>query len=144
MGFITTLILTITAKLGFDFANKEGLMPQSSYVKRAMDALKRDDLTTAIEQYRLAIKRREPSDLTDMAEEQIRLRIETHISKLQHRLHEIEASMRPKGFIQTLWQRFAPSKRQELEELQQEQVELQEGIAILRNLERGLENHRQA
>lgn len=139
MGLVSTILMALGLKLGLETVKSEGFMPQSTYVRQAMEALKKDDLSQAIASYRLAVKRHRPSDLTDMTAEQIRLRIHSHINRLEARLEEV-TQMLPKGFLQTLWQRLAPARQRELDELRQEKAHLEEGIAILRGLERRLDH----
>ncbi|HPZ93127.1 MAG: hypothetical protein QM391_02960 [Bacillota bacterium] len=70
-----------------------GIMPQSSYVHEVMQALKRDGLDEAIKLYHLSIRRRQPSNITEVARELIEQHIDVRIGKLQNRINEIEAQL---------------------------------------------------
>lgn len=70
-----------------------GLMPQSTYVRDIVRALKRDDLDGAVALCLLSVRRRQPSNITEVARELIEQFIDIRVDRLQKRIDEIESAL---------------------------------------------------
>lgn len=130
-----TLLLGFGAKVGLDQAKRRGFMPQKTYLKKALDALNRDDLGNAVALYRLAIERHKPSELSGAVAELITAKIRSHLAKLERRLEEINELMRPKPFSKEFWLRALSTNRSQSSELKREAETLRKGISILLDLQ---------
>ncbi|MGI6146872.1 MAG: hypothetical protein GX183_09840 [Firmicutes bacterium] len=88
-----------------------GLMPQSTYVRDIVKALKRDDLDGAVALYLLSVSRRQPSNITEVARELIEQFIDIRVDKLQKRIDEIESALMAgrslRARIRRAWDRVA-------------------------------------
>lgn len=131
VAFLTSMLTGLMAKVGIAQLTKHGYMPQSTYVKAALQALEKDDLDAAIAHYNLAVKRRKPSERTEVAAEIIASAITIRINRLEKRVSELEQTFNPPLFSRQYWRNFLPKHRQKLDELREEQKGCQEAISVL-------------
>jgi len=135
---LTTLLTGASVKLGVAQLTKRGYMPQSTYVKAALDALKKDDLDGAIAYYKLALRRRRPSEKTEVTGEIIASNILIRISKLEERISELEAESNPsflsRQYWQRLWQKLRGRVSAEERDKQEKIAECRGAIAVLNRL----------
>ena len=86
-------------------------MPQSTYLRDIVKALKRDDLDGAVALYLLSVSRRQPSNITEVARELIEQFIDIRVDKLQKRIDEIESALMAgrslRARIRRAWDRVA-------------------------------------
>lgn len=134
IGFLTSMLTGIMAKAGIAQLTKHGYMPQATYIKAALKALKEDDLDQALHSYQLAVKRWRPSQRSEVAAEIIASAISVRIGKLQSRLEELDAVLNPPWFSRQFWRNLLPKNREMLEELRKEREGCQEAIEVLRGL----------
>src|SRR5690554_3897961 len=95
LSLLTGMVTGLAAKLGIAYLQRQGHMPQSVYVNRALKALEKDDLDEAVRNYRLAASRKRIAGQTEIAYEIISQAIMLRIGKLQQRLAEIDAVLNP-------------------------------------------------
>ena len=96
----------IAIKIGINQLISRGYMPQNNYVSASLKAVREDDLDEAIKQYKMAIKRKKPSDNTDIAYENICGSINLRKIKLEAKINHINSILHPPIYSKIFWQTF--------------------------------------
>ncbi len=84
MSSVTSLIAAALDRLGMQQIKERGWSPRSNHVKRALEALGRDDLDQAIEDLERAT-REEPGEETEVAREVILIRLDVDEERINAR-----------------------------------------------------------
>ena len=130
LGFLTSILTGLVAKLSIAQLEKHGYMPQSTYVNKALKALENDDLDEAISNYRLATAKKRNTNQTEIPYEIISQAIALRVDKLHMRIDELEGVLRPPVLSIRFWENRLPRHRSALEE----QSGCEEAIAVLTNI----------
>ena len=134
LGFLTSILTGLVAKLSIAQLEKHGYMPQSTYVNKALKALENDDLDEAISNYRLATAKKRNTNQTEITYEIISQAIALRVDKLHMRIDELEGVLRPPVLSIRFWENRLPRHRSALEALREEQSGCEEAIAVLTNI----------
>ncbi|HHT35696.1 MAG: hypothetical protein ACE3NC_01670 [Candidatus Wallacebacter cryptica] len=135
---LQSILVGLIAKVGLDKIRDLGYFPQSSYLSRALRCLKQDDLDGAISSYLLAIRRKEPTDKSEIVREIITQAVDIRMQKLQEMHDEILTELYPKQWTLRLWygikRRFNEEFRLARAGRAEELKEYQEGLRVLEQL----------
>ncbi|MDI9485993.1 MAG: hypothetical protein QM372_11060 [Bacillota bacterium] len=142
LSLLTGMVTGLAAKLGIAYLQRQGHMPQSVYVNRALKALEKDDLDEAVRNYRLAASRKRIAGQTEIAYEIISQAIMLRIGKLQQRLAEIDAVLNPPLLSLRYLRNLLPRRRAYLESLRREQEGFEGAIKVLEGMRAQLDTDR--
>lgn len=139
--YVVKVLVGLLAKLGVDEFKKRGWMPQSYYVRSALQALRRNDLDQAVRDYNLSVEKRRAGEKAGVAYEIIACALDIRITKTQDKLTEINETLYPSVFSVEYWKGLLARNRMEtIRRLREEEQGYREALEVLGRLKSQLKN----
>ncbi|NLL43349.1 MAG: hypothetical protein GX251_08410 [Firmicutes bacterium] len=139
LSLLTGMVTGLATKFGVAYLHKQGHLPQSVYVNKALKALENDDLDEALRNFKLAAAKKRLTNQTEIAQEIIGQAMMLRISKLQDKIAEIEGILHPPIFSLQYLRNLLPRERLYLESLREERDGFAQAIAVLERMKAQLD-----